>query len=69
VSESTCANCGFAASNRAGMECRRYPPVVIPAAICDLGGGGESLGHATLWPTVYEHEFCGEWTPFHEEQP
>ena len=80
VNKPSCANCRFSMvglgreeANRRRDDvrtCRYNPPVIIPIEMTD---NRRSL---TLWPEVYDSDWCGRWEPQetgvpveHERQP
>jgi hypothetical protein len=55
-------------------ECRRFPPTIVASLLPDNPGGrgvGEldygALENATRFPVNYSGDWCGEWTPRHDD--
>jgi hypothetical protein len=68
----SCADCRYShvrimpaedtAPDEAHLECRRWPPTVVPAVLMPdaIGDGVTVFGVTTQWPDVEGGDWCGE---------
>ena len=59
----TCAGCKFSQMEKAGLECRRYPPTWQLLPLPGKIAGTINIQQKNMAPTVHADHWCGEWKP------